>query len=46
MIHNLSDLRVWLCGKLLVFGGFAGLIGSALSIIIRLELSAGGQVYL
>jgi len=30
----------------LIFGGFAGLIGSALSIIIRLELSAGGQVYL
>lgn len=29
-----------------IFGGFAGLIGSALSIIIRLELSAGGQVYL
>jgi len=30
----------------LIFGGFAGLIGSALSIIIRMELSAGGQVYL
>nr|YP_009659032.1 cytochrome c oxidase subunit 1 [Spizellomyces sp. 'palustris']QCQ69030.1 cytochrome c oxidase subunit 1 [Spizellomyces sp. 'palustris'] len=30
----------------LIFGGFAGLIGSALSIIIRLELSAGGKVYL
>ena len=30
----------------LIFGGFAGQIGSALSVIIRLELSAGGQVYL
>ena len=30
----------------LFFGGFAGLIGSALSFIIRLELSAGGHVYL
>ena len=30
----------------LIFGGFAGQIGSALSIIIRLELSAGGKVYL
>ena len=29
-----------------IFGGFAGLIGSALSIIIRLELSAPGKVYL
>ena len=30
----------------LIFGGFAGLIGTALSIIIRLELSSGGKVYL
>jgi heme/copper-type cytochrome/quinol oxidase subunit 1 len=30
----------------LIFGGFAGFIGSALSIIIRLELSSGGKVYL
>ena len=30
----------------LIFAALAGLIGSALSIIIRLELSAGGQVYL
>jgi cytochrome c oxidase subunit 1 len=30
----------------LIFGGFAGFIGSALSIIIRLELSSGGQVFL
>ena len=30
----------------LIQGGFAGLIGTALSIIIRLELSSGGKVYL
>jgi len=30
----------------LLFGGLAGFIGSALSIIIRLELSSGGKVYL
>jgi len=30
----------------ILFGGFAGFIGSALSIIIRLELSSGGKVYL
>ena len=30
----------------LLFGGLAGLIGSALSFLIRLELSGGGQVYL
>ena len=30
----------------LIFGGFAGFIGTALSIIIRLELSSGGKVYL
>lgn len=30
----------------ILFGGFAGIIGSALSIIIRLELSSGGKVYL
>ena len=30
----------------MIFGGFSGLIGSALSIIIRLELSSGGKVYL
>jgi hypothetical protein len=29
----------------LIFAGIAGLIGSALSIIIRLELSGGGQIY-
>lgn len=30
----------------LIFGGAAALIGSALSFLIRLELSGGGQVYL
>ena len=29
----------------LIFAGIAGLIGSALSFIIRLELSGGGQIY-
>lgn len=29
----------------LIFAGIAGLIGSALSIIIRIELSGGGQIY-
>jgi heme/copper-type cytochrome/quinol oxidase subunit 1 len=29
----------------LLFAGIAGIIGSALSFIIRLELSGGGQVY-
>ena len=28
-----------------VFAAFSGLIGSALSLLIRLELSSGGQVY-
>ena len=30
----------------LIFAGISGLIGSALSFLIRLELSGGGQVYL
>lgn len=30
----------------LIFGAISGFIGSALSILIRLELSSGGQVYL
>jgi cytochrome c oxidase subunit 1 len=30
----------------LIFGALSGLIGSALSFIIRMELSAGGKVYL
>nr|NP_150340.1 cytochrome c oxidase subunit 1 [Rhizophydium sp. 136]AAK84270.1 cytochrome c oxidase subunit 1 [Rhizophydium sp. 136] len=29
----------------IIFGGFSGLVGSALSFIIRLELSGGGQIY-
>lgn len=29
----------------IIFAGFAGLIGSALSFIMRLELSSGGNVY-
>lgn len=29
----------------IIFGGFAGLIGSAQSFLIRMELSSGGQVY-
>ena len=28
-----------------VFAAFSGLIGSALSLLIRLELSSGGNVY-
>lgn len=30
----------------IIFAGIAGLVGSALSFMIRLELSSGGQVYL
>jgi len=30
----------------LVFAAFSGLVGSALSLLIRLELASGGQVYL
>jgi heme/copper-type cytochrome/quinol oxidase subunit 1 len=30
----------------IIFAGFSGLVGSALSFLIRLELSGGGQVYL
>ena len=30
----------------LIFAFFAGLIGSSLSFIIRMELSSGGQIYL
>lgn len=30
----------------LIFGALAGLVGSALSFIIRLELSSGGKTYL
>jgi len=30
----------------LIFGAFSALLGSALSIMIRLELSAGGKVFL
>jgi heme/copper-type cytochrome/quinol oxidase subunit 1 len=30
----------------IIFAGFAGLVGSALSFIMRLELSSGGHVYL
>jgi len=33
-------------GLYLLFGSFSGFIGSALSVIIRLELSSGGKVYL
>ncbi len=29
----------------IIFGGFSGLIGSAQSLIIRMEQSSGGQVY-
>lgn len=29
----------------MIFAGFSGLVGSALSFMIRLELSGGGQVY-
>jgi cytochrome c oxidase subunit 1 len=29
----------------IVFAAFAGLVGSALSLLIRLELSSGGNVY-
>ena len=30
----------------ILFGVFSGLIGSALSLLIRMELSSGGNVYL
>jgi|GEM_PF-1425258 len=29
----------------IIFGAFSGLVGSALSFIIRLELSGGGPIY-
>ncbi len=29
----------------MIFAGFSGIVGSALSFMIRLELSGGGQVY-
>lgn len=30
----------------LIFGGVSGLVGTALSMIMRIELSSGGSVYL
>jgi len=30
----------------MIFGGFSGLIGTAFSVIIRLELSSPGDIYL
>jgi len=30
----------------MIFGGFSGLIGTAFSVVIRLELSSPGEIYL
>lgn len=39
---NAKDIAV----LYLIFSGFSGLVGSALSFLIRIELSYGGEVYL
>ncbi|RKO91439.1 cytochrome c oxidase subunit 1 [Blyttiomyces helicus] len=42
MSTNAKDIGT----QYLLFAGLSGMVGSALSLIIRMELSAGGQVYL
>ena len=39
---NAKDIAV----LYIIFGGLSGLVGTALSLIMRLELSGGGNVYL